>query len=76
MAQSTSYDANTIPIGGINSVGIGFQAGFVNVGNQNVFTGYRSGSSNTTGYNNVFSGAFCLINALINFCISALFAVI
>jgi hypothetical protein len=36
-SQNTSYNANTIPIGGSSSVGIGFQALSVNTGTSNTF---------------------------------------
>ena len=37
--NNTSYNANTIPIGGTQSVAIGVQAGFNNTGFYNVFSG-------------------------------------
>jgi hypothetical protein len=39
-----------------NSIYLGFHAGQVNTGNYNLFSGYNSGSNNTTGSSNLFSG--------------------
>ncbi|GGF10321.1 hypothetical protein [Flavobacterium limi] len=41
---------------GTHNVAIGKQAGAVNIGNYNVFMGYRSGLQNTLGHYNVFLG--------------------
>lgn len=40
----------------LTSVMIGFEAGKINAGNNNLFVGYQSGLKNTTGNQNLFAG--------------------
>lgn len=55
-AQNSSYDLNTIPIGGGNSCGFGWQSLMVNAGNDNSGFGYQSLLNNTTGISNTGIG--------------------
>src|SRR5215471_10206118 len=60
-AQSnTSYNANTIPVGGTFNVALGFQSLFGTTGQGNTAIGYQSLFSNTTGQFNTAVGLFSL----------------
>lgn len=54
---STSYNANTIPIGGSQNVGIGREALLATVGGTNTAVGYQSLRANSTGAGNSAVGA-------------------
>jgi trimeric autotransporter adhesin len=63
MAQSVSYNLNSVPITGTNNTAFGFQALSVNtLGNNNTAIGLNALKSNTTGTLNVAIGSGALLS--------------
>jgi trimeric autotransporter adhesin len=59
---TTSYSANTVPIGGTNSVGVGVGALTSNTGSSNTAVGYQALNFNTGGSSNSAFGFQALYN--------------
>ena len=55
-AQNSSYDSNTLSIGGTNSCAFGFEALKVNTGDRNIAFGRQTLTSNTSGFFNIAIG--------------------
>lgn len=56
MAQSTSYNLNTIPIGGTENTAFGYQTLLATTGLYNVANGFTALKNNTTGMGNTANG--------------------
>jgi hypothetical protein len=57
---NSSYNDNTIPINGTNSVAFGMGALYLNTGYSNAAFGFRALISNTTGSGNTANGCYAL----------------
>lgn len=56
IAQNTSYNLNTIPIGGTENTALGFQTLLATTGLYNVASGFTALKNNTTGMGNTANG--------------------
>jgi len=62
IAQNTSYNSNTIPIGGTENTAFGYQTLLATTGLYNVANGFTALKNNTTGMGNTANGHTALTN--------------